>query len=115
MGATIGQRKGNLPDMLSDAYHHPISAKVVMLATEIGIWTSYNLDEEEVIWQPDNNSLANVRVDMLQNFVEVDHTVLAGTHGRGFYHNLRLRSVNNNIRKKKIMFLKYTPTRLQEY
>jgi hypothetical protein len=37
-----------------------------------------------VIWSPDNQGLANVRIDMLK-FRKSDNTVLAATHGRGMY------------------------------
>lgn len=85
-GDEWAEREGNLPDMpVRWAVYHPQCAKAAMLATEIGIWTSYQLDMEEPTWQPDNEGLANVRIDMLQ-IRENDNTVLAGTHGRGFYH-----------------------------
>jgi hypothetical protein len=53
-----------------------------MLATDLGIWTTDDLHEGEVEWTPDNEGLANVRVDML-DFRTSDNTVLAATHGRG--------------------------------
>ena len=84
-GNTWQEREGNLPDMpVRWALYHPESAKMAMLATEIGIWTSSNVNSENVTWEPDNEGLANVRVDMLQ-LRESDNLVLAGTHGRGFY------------------------------
>jgi hypothetical protein len=84
-GADWAEREGNLPDMpVRWAIYHPQNATAAMLATEVGIWTSYQLDSESPVWQPDNEGLANVRIDMLQ-LREADNTVLAGTHGRGFY------------------------------
>jgi len=85
-GSDWSEREGNLPDMpIRWAIYHPQSAGAAMLATELGIWTSYGLSEDNPVWQPDNEGLANVRIDMLQ-LRESDNTVLAGTHGRGFYH-----------------------------
>jgi hypothetical protein len=79
------EKEGNLPDMpVRWALYHPHNARAAMLATEIGVWTSNNLHSDDVTWQPDNSGLANVRVDMLQ-LRGNDNTVLAGTHGRGFY------------------------------
>jgi len=79
------EKEGNLPDMpVRWAIYHPAKSTAAMLATETGVWTTYNLDENDVIWLPDNNGLANVRVDMLQ-LRDVDNTVLAGTHGRGLF------------------------------
>jgi hypothetical protein len=84
-GSSWHVREGNLPDMpVRWALYHPESAKMAMLATELGVWTSSNVNSENVTWVPNNEGLANVRVDMLQ-LRESDHTVLAGTHGRGFY------------------------------
>lgn len=79
------EKESNLPDMpVRWAIYHPAKATSAMLATEMGVWTSNNLDEAEVDWEPENTGLANVRVDMLQ-LREVDNTVLAGTHGRGLF------------------------------
>lgn len=79
------EKESNLPDMpVRWAIYHPAKASSAMLATEMGVWTTYNLDETEVEWVPDNTGLANVRIDMLQ-LREIDNTVLAGTHGRGLF------------------------------
>jgi len=84
-GLTWAEKEGDLPDMpVRWALYHPNSSKAAILATEIGVWTSYNLDEEDVNWTPDNMGLANVRVDMLR-LRDADNLILAGTHGRGFY------------------------------
>ncbi|MCD4683192.1 MAG: T9SS type A sorting domain-containing protein, partial [Bacteroidales bacterium] len=84
-GQSWEEREGNLPDMpVRWALYHPQYSNSAMLATEIGIWTTYNLQDEFVLWAPDNNGLANVRIDMIQ-LRDADNTVLAGTHGRGFY------------------------------
>ncbi len=55
-----------------------------MLATELGIWTTNTINSPEVIWKQDTQGMANVRVDML-TLRNSDNTVLAATHGRGFY------------------------------
>jgi len=84
-GTTWIEKEGDLPDIpVRWAIYHPASAKAAILATELGAWTSYNLNEENVHWLPDNSGLANVRIDMLQ-LRDADNTILAGTHGRGFY------------------------------
>jgi hypothetical protein len=82
-GATWMEKEGNLPDMpIRWALYHPMGAKHAMLATETGIWTTDQLDQSTTEWVPDNNGLANVRVDML-SLRQADYTVLAATHGRG--------------------------------
>jgi photosystem II stability/assembly factor-like uncharacterized protein len=84
-GQSWHNREGNLPDMpVRWGIFHPQNSKQAMLATETGIWTTTNLNEENVIWTPEVEGLANVRIDML-NLREADNTVLAATHGRGFF------------------------------
>jgi photosystem II stability/assembly factor-like uncharacterized protein len=82
-GSSWEDKEANLPDFpVRWALYHPSSAKYAMLATELGIWTTSNLDEPGTIWTQDIAGLANVRVDMLQ-MRESDYTVIAATHGRG--------------------------------
>ena len=77
--------EGNLPDMpIRWAMYHPENDMQALLATEIGVWSTYGTEAEEMEWEPDVSGMANVRVDMLQ-FRESDNTVLAATHGRGFF------------------------------
>ncbi|MEZ5084432.1 MAG: T9SS type A sorting domain-containing protein [Bacteroidales bacterium] len=84
-GQSWSDKEGNLPDMpVRWAIYHPDNAKAAMLATEIGVWTSWNLDDEQPVWNPDVEGLANVRVDMLRLRTD-DNMVVAGTHGRGLY------------------------------
>ncbi len=77
--------ESNLPDIpVRWAIYHPDNPHQVMLATETGIWTTDNIDANPVVWQPADNSLPNVRVDMLDvnpNTLKV----VAGTHGRGLF------------------------------
>jgi len=82
-GASWQEKEGNLPDMpIRWALYHPENTQHVILATEIGIWTTSSIDDIEVTWEPNNDGLANVRIDMLQMRMS-DNTVLAATHGRG--------------------------------
>jgi photosystem II stability/assembly factor-like uncharacterized protein len=82
-GGSWEEKETNLPDMpVRWALYHPGSARYAMLATELGTWTTSNLDEEATVWTQDIEGLANVRVDMLQMRMS-DYTVIAATHGRG--------------------------------
>jgi len=82
-GQSWSEVEGNLPDIpVRWALYHPDGSRYAMLATDLGIWTTVNLHEEEVEWTQDMEGLANVRVDML-DFRQSDNTVLAATHGRG--------------------------------
>jgi hypothetical protein len=76
---------GNLPDFpVRWAIYHPQNDQQVMLATELGIWTTNFVAAQEVEWQQNAAGMANVRVDML-SLREYDNTVLAATHGRGLF------------------------------
>lgn len=75
----------NLPDMpVRWAEYHPQNDAQVMLATELGIWTTININADPVVWQPNADGMANVRCDMLA-IRPADNTVLAATHGRGLF------------------------------
>jgi photosystem II stability/assembly factor-like uncharacterized protein len=77
--------EGNLPDMpVRWAIFHPQSSMKAMIATETGVWECNALGQNPVVWNPVNNGMANVRVDMLQ-VRKTDNTVLAATHGRGLF------------------------------
>ena len=84
-GSSWENKQGNLPDMpVRWMLVHPENEKQVMLATEIGIWTTLDITAENVEWTFDVEGMANVRVDMLQ-IRKADNTVLAASHGRGLY------------------------------
>ena len=84
-GNTWTEKETNLPDMpIRWAIFHPENDGQVMLATETGIWVTNMMLEDETIWYPANEGMANVRVDMLK-LRKSDNTVLAATHGRGLF------------------------------
>lgn len=84
-GQTWQDVEANLPDIpVRWAVFHPYSSRHALLATEIGVWESNDLGQENVSWIPSINGMANVRVDMMQ-VRAADNTVLAATHGRGFF------------------------------
>lgn len=74
--------EGNLPDMpVRWALFAPNSDQA-LVATELGVWSTDNLNGGATVWGPSNTGLANVRVDMLQ-MRNSDSLVMAATHGRG--------------------------------
>lgn len=77
--------EGNLPDMpVRWALLNPNNATQVMIATELGVWSTDLINGTSTNWQPSNTGLANVRCDMLK-IRESDKTVIVATHGRGVY------------------------------
>lgn len=84
-GISWNNISGNLPDMpIRWSLYHPQDSKMVMIATEIGIWSTYDASQVDVLWEPDTG-MPNVRIDMLQ-MRAADNTVLAATHGRGLMY-----------------------------
>ncbi len=84
-GQTWNEKEGNLPDIpVRWSIVHHQDNHMVMLATELGVWTTDDITAENVVWNQAINGPANVRVDMLDMRTS-DNTVLAGTHGRGFF------------------------------
>lgn len=84
-GTTWVSKEGNLPDMpVRWALFNPLNRNEVLLATELGIWSSTNLNVASPTWATANNGMANVRVDMLQ-IRSSDNMVIAATHGRGLF------------------------------
>ena len=84
-GTSWQEKESNLPDMpIRWAIYHPQNSLQAMLATEIGIWTTTNLDTPEPVWIPSVEGMANVRVDMLK-VRSSDNMVLAATQGRGLF------------------------------
>ncbi|MFA4864244.1 MAG: hypothetical protein WC605_10815, partial [Bacteroidales bacterium] len=75
-GGNWEEKETNLPDIpIRWALYHPNSTRHAMMATELGIWTTSNLDEAGTVWAQDIEGFANVRVDMLQMRLS-DYTVI---------------------------------------
>jgi len=80
-------KEGNLPNMpVRWGLLNPNDNNEAILATELGVWATYNFQDASPTWEPSNKGLANVRVDMLQ-VRESDNVVIAGTHGRGLFES----------------------------
>ena len=77
--------EGNLPDMpVRWALFNPSNSDQVVIATELGVWSTDNLNAASTVWGASNSGLANVRVDMLQ-IRSSDKLMIAATHGRGLF------------------------------
>ena len=77
--------EGNLPDMpVRWVIFNPTNYSQAFLATELGVWSTDNLNGGSTMWAPTNAGLANTRVDMLK-VRSADNTILAATHGRGLF------------------------------
>ena len=78
----VGQGLTNIP--IRYALINPVDTKQVLLATELGVWSTSDITAENPQWAPTNTTLAHVRCDMLK-FRASDNTVVVGTHGRGVF------------------------------
>jgi len=93
-GSSFVNIEGNLPDMpVRWAAFAPPNAQLngptggnggIMLATELGVWTTSAPAGAGTVWIPNNDGLANVRVDMIR-YRASDNLVVAATHGRGLF------------------------------
>ncbi len=63
---------------------NPQDTRQVLLATEIGVWSTSDVQADNPGWEPTNLGLANVRCDMLR-YRPSDGQVVIATHGRGIY------------------------------
>ncbi|RYY49231.1 MAG: T9SS type A sorting domain-containing protein [Chitinophagaceae bacterium] len=83
--ATFTNITGNLPDMpVRWAMFDPRNSNMVIIATELGVWSCDDITAAVPQWNTSNNGLANARVDMLK-YRPSDRTVVAATHGRGLF------------------------------
>ncbi|MBI44800.1 MAG: hypothetical protein CMG66_01390 [Candidatus Marinimicrobia bacterium] len=81
------EKENNLPDMpVRWGTLHPDDNNYALLATEIGVWETNNLQENNPTWFPSSNGLGNVRVDMLS--IRSDNMILAASHGRGLFYGM---------------------------
>ena len=87
-GKTWLDKMGNFPDIpVRWALFNPIKTpSQVILATELGVYSSSNFETASPSWTQSNNGFANVRTDMLQ-MRNSDYGVIASTYGRGLYFN----------------------------
>ncbi len=84
-GATWNAVEGNLPDMpVRWVVINPTNADQALIATELGVWSTDDLNGASTEWNPTGNNMPNCRVDMLQ-VRESDNTIAVATYGRGVY------------------------------
>lgn len=77
--------EGNLPDMpVRWALLNPNNNDQLVIATELGVWSTDNINAGATSWGTSSSGLANVRVDMLQ-YRSSDKLLIAATHGRGLF------------------------------
>jgi hypothetical protein len=74
-----------LPDIpIRWVLFNPNDTKQVLLATELGVWSTNDITATNPDWEPTNEGLANVRCDMIQ-YREIDAMIVVATYGRGLF------------------------------
>lgn len=78
-------KEGDLPDIpVRDALYNPDNRNQVLLATELGVWSTTVFDSADPVWEATNSGLASVRVDKIE-YRATDKLVAVATHGRGVF------------------------------
>lgn len=78
-------KEGNLDDFpVYGAIFNPENRNEVLLATELGVWSTDDFSVSDPVWESTNTGLANVSARMIKQR-ESDGLILVATHGRGLY------------------------------
>ena len=102
-GSTWAPIEGNLPDMpVRWVIFNPTNADQALLATEIGVWSTDDLNGANTEWNPTGNNMPNCRTDMLQVRAS-DNVIGVATYGRGVFT-----TTLNNATVPQINFAKQT-------
>ncbi len=84
-GSSFSSIEGNLPDMpVRWILLDPRNNDRAIIATELGVWSTDNINGGSTDWDPTNAGLSNTRVDMIQ-YRRSDFGMAAFTHGRGIF------------------------------
>lgn len=93
-GVNWSSIEGNLPDMPvrwgvfagPSAQLNGTTGAIggILLATELGVWSTSMVNGTSTQWAPNNSGFPNVRTDMLK-YKYSDGTVVAASHGRGLF------------------------------
>ncbi len=84
-GVNWENREGDLPNIpIRWAIYNPLDYRQVLLATDLGVWTTEDITVNPVHWVSANNGMPIVRTTMLK-IRESDNLVIASTYGRGIF------------------------------
>jgi subtilisin-like proprotein convertase family protein len=85
-GASWVDKEGsNLPDIpIKCILQNPLAKNEIIIGTELGVWVSKNFNEDAPAWSSSYNGMRDVKVVDL-DLRTSDNSVLASTHGRGFF------------------------------
>jgi photosystem II stability/assembly factor-like uncharacterized protein len=96
-GLTWKSVEGNLPDLpINWCVFNPNNAKEVLLATDLGIWATTNLNENNTVWMPLNAGFPQNTQVMQLRLRLTDKMLYAATYGRGVFSSDYFK-INGNI------------------
>ncbi|CAN5325864.1 hypothetical protein BH09BAC2_BH09BAC2_07200 [soil metagenome] len=76
---------GNLPDIpVRWVIFDPRTPTAAIIATELGVWSTSQLNGVNTEWTPTNKGLANTRISMVKARYS-DNTLYAASYGRGLF------------------------------
>jgi hypothetical protein len=88
--------EGNLPDIpVRWTIFNPNNSDQAFLATDLGVWSTTNLNGGSTDWGPTNTGLSNTRIDMIK-FRPSDNQMVVATHGRGLLTSDDLGSIGGS-------------------
>ncbi len=108
-GTNWASVEGDMPDMpIRWILFNPNNSDQAMAATELGVWTTDNLNGGTTDWGPSITGLANTRVDMLQTRSS-DDLVAAATHGRGLFTSDVFSTATAQFAAERTTWFQYRP------
>ncbi|WP_435260990.1 GEVED domain-containing protein [Tenacibaculum sp. nBUS_03] len=89
-GANWVNKEGNLPNIpVRDLLQNPLDRTEVILATQLGVWSTSNFNDANPNWEQAYNGMSDVSVTSFDYWnVSGNHTtnkVIASTYGRGVF------------------------------
>jgi hypothetical protein len=84
-GTTWTAISGNLPDMpIRSICFNPFTNYQALIGTDLGVWSTDNINGTSTVWGETNTGLARVSTDWI-DYRKSDGTLFAATHGRGLF------------------------------
>ena len=84
-GTSWMSKEGDFPDIpVKDILMNPLNNDQVIIATQLGVWATYNFKDDAPTWMQTNNGMSSVKVTSLDLRI-ADNTILASTFGRGMF------------------------------
>ncbi len=84
-GSNWSSKEGNLDDIpVYGGIYNPDNRNEVLIATELGVWSTDDFNASSPEWGSSNTGLANVSTRMIK-MRSSDNLILVATHGRGLF------------------------------